>query len=180
MRSAPGPRPYLEPLCKAHRKLIGKFRSSNSSLTNYLKRFALRHQETDFLSGTTLAILGIDDKKYIAGFFSLAPVSVDRTPAQKVESLQRLPRFPIPGILLAQLAVDERARGQGLGRYLFEEALGRALRVVQDGPLRARLFVADAVDEAAVRFYEHFGMTRLAEGFPARMVLDLKKIIDGS
>lgn len=175
--SQAAPRPRLESLQRSHRRLVGSFQCAHSTLTTYLRRFALRHQEKDLLSRTTVAILHVGDDAFIAGYFSLAGVSVDREAAQQVASLQRLPGFPIPGVLLARLAVDRRASGQGLGRYLFEEALGRALRLVQDGPVHVRLFVADAIDENAVGFYRHFGMTRLSEGYPARMVLDLKKLV---
>jgi hypothetical protein len=36
--------------------------------------------------------------------------------------------------------------------------------------------VTDAIDEAAAKFYERFGFTRLADEFPCRMVLDLKPL----
>jgi len=95
-----------------------------------------------------------------------------------MESLRRLPGFPIPAVLLARLAVDERVQGQGLGRYLFEEALGMTLQLAYGGPVAFRLFVTDAIDEAAAKFYERFGFTRLAEEFPCRMVLDLKPLLE--
>jgi GNAT superfamily N-acetyltransferase len=94
------------------------------------------------------------------------------------ESLDRLPGFPIPGVLLARLAVDERVQGQGLGRYLFEQALGLTLQLARSGPVAFRLFVTDALDEVAARFYERFGFSRLADEFPCRMVLDLKPLLD--
>jgi GNAT superfamily N-acetyltransferase len=71
------------------------------------------------------------------------------------------------------LAVDERAQGQGVGRYLFEQALGLTLQLAHQGPLGFRLLVTDAIDDDAARFYEHFGLRRLSDGFPCRMVLDL-------
>jgi hypothetical protein len=37
--------------------------------------------------------------------------------------------------------------------------------------------VTDAIDEAAARFYEHFGFSRLTGEFPCRMVLDLKPLL---
>jgi GNAT superfamily N-acetyltransferase len=73
--------------------------------------------------------------------------------------------------------VDERVQGQGLGRYLFEEALGLTLQLARNGPVALRLFVTDAIDEAAAQFYERFGFARLTEEFPCRMVLDLKPLV---
>jgi len=37
---------------------------------------------------------------------------------------------------------------------------------------------ADAIDEAAAKFYERFHFSRLADEFPCRMVLDLKPLLD--
>jgi GNAT superfamily N-acetyltransferase len=80
-------------------------------------------------------------------------------------------------VLLARLAVDQRVQGQGLGRFLFEEALGLTLQLAQSGPVAFRLFVTDALDAQAARFYERFGFERLAEEYPCRMVLDLMLLL---
>jgi ribosomal protein S18 acetylase RimI-like enzyme len=116
-------------------------------------------------------------RKRVAGYFTLATAAVDRAAAERVQSLEGLPRFPIPAVLLARLAVDERVQGQGLGRHLLEEALGLTLQLAREGPVTFRLLVTDAIDEGAVAFYERFGFTRLAERFPCRMVLDLKPLL---
>ena len=77
----------------------------------------------------------------------------------------------------SRLAVDSRIRGQGLGRYLFEEALGLALQLAHTGPVAFRLLVTDAVDAQALSFYAHFGCQPLSEAFPCRMVLDLRPLL---
>jgi GNAT superfamily N-acetyltransferase len=82
--------------------------------------------------------------------------------------------------LLARLAVDARVQGQGLGRYLFEEALGLTLQLAHSGPIAFRLFVTDAIDADSVRFYERFGLARLADEFSSRMVLDLRPLVTAS
>ena len=166
----------IEVLGRQHRALLEDFRNQHRSLVEYLRRFALRHTEKDFLARTFLAIEGAAGAERLAGYFTLATASVERSTVDSMESLQRLPGFPIPAVLLARLAVDERLQGQGLGRYLFEEALGLTLQLAHSGPVAFRLFVTDAIDEAAAEFYERFGFTRLAEEFPCRMVLDLKPL----
>jgi len=168
----------IEPLVRDHRPLLRDFRNQVPSLVDYLKRYALRHVEKDLLARTYLAI---HHDVRLAGYFSLATVSVERSSVDEIEALSalsKLPRFPIPGVLLARLAVDERVQGQGLGRYLFEEALGRTIQLAANGPVAFRLFVADALDESAARFYERFGLARLSDEYPARMVLDLKPLLE--
>ena len=167
----------IETLGRQHRALLEDFRNQHQSLVDYLRRFALRHAEKDLLARTFLAIEGAAGAERLAGYFTLATASVERSTVGSMGSLDRLPGFPIPAVLLARLAIDERVQGQGLGRYLFEEALGMTLELARSGPVAFRLFVTDAIDGAAVEFYEHFGFTRLAEEFPCRMVLDLKPLV---
>ena len=167
----------IEVLERKHRALLNDFRNQAPDLIRYLQRFALRHIEKDLLARTYLAIDAQTGTDRLAGYFSLSTVSVERSSADELPGLSKLPRFPIPGILLARLAVDERAQGQGLGRYLFEEALGLTLELATSGPVAFRLFVTDAIDENAVRFYKRFGLVRLADALPARMVLDIKPLL---
>jgi len=168
---------HIEALSRRHRPLLKQFRNQATSLVEYLQRFALRHMEKDLLARTYVAVDSVGEEERIAGYFSLSAVSVDRSSVDEVEALARLPRFPIPGVLLARLAVDERAQGQGLGRFLFEEALGLALQMAMEGPVGFRLFVTDALDEGAAKFYKRFGLQRLSDRFPARMVLDIKPLL---
>lgn len=167
----------LELLAPHHRPLLPAFQSQHPSLSQYLKRFALRHSGKDLLSRTFVAIDDVRGDARIAGYFSLSAASIERASLSRLPELDRLPRFPVPGVLLARLAVDVRVQGQGLGRYLFEEALGLTLQLARTGPIAFRLFVTDAIDAPAARFYEHFGLARLADLFPCRMVLDLRPLL---
>lgn len=172
--------PRIEALQRKHRPLLRAFRNQAPSLVEYLRRYALRHSERDLLARAYLAIDADGGDERIAGYFSLATVSVERSSAGNIAGLASLPRFPIPGVLLARLAVDERVQGQGLGRYLFEEALGLSLQLATAGPVAFRLLVTDAVDERAARFYGRLGLHRLSDRCPARMVLDIKPLIEGA
>jgi GNAT superfamily N-acetyltransferase len=167
----------IEALEPAHRALVADFENQHRSLVEYLQRYALRHAKKDLLARTFVAIDDTTAGPRLAGYFSMATVSVERASVERHPNLARLPRFPIPGVLLARLAVDARLQGQGLGRYLFEEALGRTIQLAKAGPVAFRLFVTDAIDEGAVRFYERRGFARLGEAFPCRMVLDLAPLV---
>lgn len=167
----------IESLDRRHRALVGDFQNQHASLVEYIRRFALRHAEKDMLARTFVAIDHEEGDPRIAGYLSLSTASVERASASRVPELDRLPRFPIPGVLLARLAVDTRVQGQGLGRHLFEEALGLALQLCRAGPVMFRVLVTDAIDEDSARFYEHFGLARLSEGYPCRMVLDLRPLL---
>jgi GNAT superfamily N-acetyltransferase len=161
----------------AHRTLAADFENQHRSLVEYLQRYALRHARKDLLARTFVAVDDTSAGPRLAGYFSLSTVSVERASVERNPTLARLPRFPIPGVLLARLAVDARVQGQGLGRYLFEEALGLTIQLAKTGPVAFRLFVTDAIDEAAARFYERRGFARLSDAFPCRMVLDLAPFV---
>lgn len=75
---------------------------------------------------------------------------------------QRLPRYPlVPAALLGRLAVDLAWRGRRLGELLLADALRRVLDVEPN--LEIMAVVVDALDEQAIRFYEHFEFRRFAE-----------------
>ncbi len=138
---------------------------------------ARAHRQKDLLARTYVAVDRTSGSTRMAGYFSLAAASVERSSVARLPELDGLPRFPIPAVLIARLAVDSRVQGQGLGAYLFEEALGLTLQLARAGPLAFRLLVTDAIDERAVTFYARFGLQRLSDDFPCRMVLDLKTLL---
>jgi len=65
----------------------------------------------------------------------------------------------IPAVLLARLALDASLQGKGLGAVLLVDALARVVAATRT--VAARFVVVDAVDEAAVGFYEHHGFRRI-------------------
>src|SRR5262249_9802640 len=74
---------------------------------------------------------------------------------------EKLPLYPMPIILLAQLGVDTTAQGRGMGEFLLFNALARAERLnAQSATYAVRV---DAIDEEAKSFYLKFGFTPLAD-----------------
>lgn len=68
---------------------------------------------------------------------------------------------PVPLIVIGRLAVDRRFQGQGLGRGLLKDALGRALLV--SAVVGARAIVVHAIDSAAAAFYRRQGFVALPD-----------------
>jgi len=157
--------------------LVGGFENDEPELVTYLRRWALRHQERGGLGRTWVAVDEVGGEQRLAGYFTLAAASLERR-LVTVGALDRLPRFPIPAVLLARLAVDRRVQGQGLGTWLFDEALRKTLMLASEGPIGVRVLVTDAKTERAAAFYNRKGLVRLTEGrWPCRMVLDLKPLL---
>jgi hypothetical protein len=82
----------IEALARRHKPLLSKFENQHPSLTEYVRRYALRHQEKDLLARTFLAIQPSGSDERVAGYFTLTTTSVERRSVSIVESLQRLPQ----------------------------------------------------------------------------------------
>lgn len=132
------------------------FRCGKPSLDDWLHRYA-HQQEKDNSARTTYLV---DEREArIAGYFTLVTYRLeveDLTPEVK-----RRPRYPMPAMLLARLAVDEHYQGKGLGRILLYEALKRLARGSED--IGFEVVVVDALDEDAACFYLRFGFRRFAD-----------------
>ena len=94
------------------------------------------------------------------GYYTLASGSVAfETLPKKVA--KRLPRHPIPVVLLARLAVDQVAQGAGLGRRLLVDALERCLGLSRELGIHA--VEVDAIDDQASAFYQKYGFVALGD-----------------
>jgi predicted N-acetyltransferase YhbS len=119
-------------------------------LNEYLKKYALQNQKKD----AARTYVATTEENRIVGYYTLVfgSISVAETPE---EISAGLGKYPVPVILLARLAVDEKEKGKGLGKTLLRDALLRAVRASEIAGLRA--FLVHAKDAAAKAFYEKFG-----------------------
>jgi GNAT superfamily N-acetyltransferase len=120
----------------------------HSSLTDWLKRFARMNQA----SGDTRTYVVHRDLK-VVGYYSLAPGSISRK-AATARASKAAPE-PIPVVLLARLAIDQREQGQGLGAALLKDALQRAYAGAQI--IGGRAILVHAIDPEAAAFYRKYG-----------------------
>ena len=99
------------------------FRSGNADLDRFLHLFAGQSQFRHHVGVTYVAV---QDER-ILGYATVAPghVEIDALP---VSRRKQLPRYPLPVLRLARLAVDESARGTGLGTQLLRFVLLLARR----------------------------------------------------
>ncbi len=106
------------------------------------------------------------------GYYTLASGAID------VESLpakqgRKLPRHPVPVVLLARLSVDRTVHGRGLGGFLLRDALIRSLDLSETLGIHA--VIVDALDAEARAFYERFGFAALTDD-PMRLFLPVSTI----
>lgn len=133
----------VEPLGARHD--TSQFRSGSLELDHWL----VEHAATARGQGTRTYV-ALDEADEVVGYFAIAPHALERE--ELAHRLARGAPARIPAVLLAKLARDVRHRGEGLGSELLVEALVVTVRAARQ--VGGRLLVVDAVDEAAVRFYE--------------------------
>jgi GNAT superfamily N-acetyltransferase len=151
--------PRVERITAEHE--VDTFSSGNESLDSWLVVSGLDSDR----AGTARVYLWLDEM-VVLGYFAIAPhvVRRDTTPP----SVGRGAPEVIPAVLLARLALAERAHGIGKGGELLSDALRFSLEAIRVGG--GRLIVVDAIDQNAHDFYEHFGF-RPAVGSPGRLVM---------
>ena len=136
-----------EPLIASHD--TSSFDCGKAPLNHFLQRYALINQAT----GSARTFVSLSGQK-IGGYYSLAAASAEHA-AVPLRISKGLARHPIPMLLLARLAVDLAAQGQGLGRSLLQSALGKYLQASE--VIGCRAVMVHAIDEAAIGFYQGYG-----------------------
>jgi GNAT superfamily N-acetyltransferase len=98
------------------------FRSGDEALDLYLHRYAGQNQFRHHVGVTYVAV----EEERILGFVTVSPGSLD---AEDLPSGRKAPPYPVPILRVARLAVDEAARGRGLGKALLRYAVELAERM---------------------------------------------------
>jgi len=127
---------------------VQTFDCGKHELTEWLRSYALQNQQ----AGASRVYV-VHRAGRVGGYHALAAASVEpeETPGRVKKGLAR---HPIPVILLARLAVDLTARGQGLGAALLKDALQRSVSAADE--IGARAVLVHAKDDEAKAFYRHF------------------------
>jgi GNAT superfamily N-acetyltransferase len=128
------------------------FRSGDADLDSFFQKYAWQNQFRHHIGNTYVAV-----ERRILGFMtvSVSSMEFERLPA---DLKRKLPRYPIPVLRVARLAISEDAQGQGIGRRLMRAAFAMAIE------LRAKLGCAGVVVDAkrgAESFYSSFGFEPL-------------------
>jgi len=159
-----GPFSAPAPLTAEHD--LSQFRCSHSDLTDWLQRRA-RANEAMQASRTWVTCLGVQ----VVGYYALAAGAIEREVVPG--SMRRNMPTPIPAVILARLAVDERCHRQGLGKGLLRHAVLRSLQVAE--AIGTRILLAHAIDVQAVEFYEKQGFSSAPQDSQL-VLLDLMKV----
>jgi GNAT superfamily N-acetyltransferase len=154
-----------------------RFRSGNPDLDRFFQAYAGQNQFRHHVGVTYVAVEAGD----VLGYLTVAPgtIEIDDLPAP---ARRGLPRYPLPVLRLARLAVDSSVRGRGLGEQLLRFSLGLVLTMDEDYGCLG--IVVDA-KPGAEPFYRRYGFRPidLLEGLsearprPAPMFLPTSEIL---
>jgi GNAT superfamily N-acetyltransferase len=112
----------------------------------------------------------VDASRQILGYYTLSAYSV-RLAQLPAELARRLPKYPfLPATLLGRLAVSQAHQGKKLGSLLLMDALHRSWK--NSDEVASIGVVAEAMNEAARRFYLHHEFAPLAD-HPDRLFIPM-------
>jgi predicted N-acetyltransferase YhbS len=145
----------IERLDPGHER--GGFDCGKPSLNDFLLTLVNQYEKRN-LGRTYVATEG--DDRHVLGYYTLSSgsVNVGSLPAKQAK---KLPRHAVPVILLARLAVDQRAQGKGVGGHLLRDGITRSLDLSENLGIHA--IVVDAIDDAAKSFYVKYGFIPLLD-----------------
>ena len=150
-----------------HRK---DFTSGNARLDEYLKK----HMTQGVKKNIVKAYVAVSDSMDVIGYYTLS-ASFVRWDDLQAEDAKKLPKYPVPAVLLARMGTDEKARAQRLrvGSRLLIHALKQALKASES--IGVQCVIVDAKPEA-VGFYSRFGFIPLKDGEGLRLYISTETI----
>lgn len=152
---ADGPGWAIEPIRKDHAREA--FDCGIEELNAFIRRYA-RQNEEHGLSRTFVAVR--PGSLRVFGYHTLRSGQVEIRDLSP-EEVRRFPRYPVPVVHLARLAVDREARGRGLGELLLLDALFKAHEAAS--VIAAYAVEVEALNEPARLFYLRYGFRELLD-----------------
>jgi len=155
----------IERLTRAHDR--NAFDCGEEALNNYIQRLALQNDERSI--GRTFVAAEAGSSR-ILGYYTLATGKIT---FESIPDNKKLPRMPIPMVLLGRWAVDNGSKGSGLGKFLLLHALWRSQQIASHAGVYA--VEVDALHEQAAQFYQKYGFTPLLDD-PLHLYLSMRTI----
>jgi predicted N-acetyltransferase YhbS len=125
------------------------FQSGDEAFDLFFHRYAGQNQFRAHTGVTYVAI----EAGHILGFATVSPRHVDIEDLPE-RTRKKLPRYPVPVLGLARLAVDKHARSQGLGAQLLRFVFKLAAKMAEE--VGCAGVVVDA-KPGAIEFYAKYG-----------------------
>ncbi len=141
------------------------------TLNDYIKKYAKQNHEKGIAK--TFVALEESASLQVDGFYTLSASTIEFDSLPDF-SQKCLPAYPIPAILVGKLAIDNNAKGQGLGTELLIDALLRSAKAAQD--VAAFAVKVDAIDSTVRDFYLKYEFIPFQDQ-PLSLFLPIKTIV---
>ena len=147
------------------------FDCGEPSLNQYLHRYA--NQDVRRRVNRVFVASPPGEPGQVIGYYSLSAGSLaaDDLP-EKLR--RRLPKYPVPVVLLGRLAVANSYQGKGFGSILLTDSLRRVLEASQVMAIYAVL--VDALNDRAAEYYRQFGFIPMPSQ-PLKLFLPLDSVV---
>lgn len=152
------------------------FDCGETELNNFIKNFAAKHMHAGISRTMVLpASNSLPDGKYpICTFYTIAPSTIQRNNLPQAMA-KKLPHYPIPIFLIAQLAVHKEYQDQGLGKITLIKALEYLWEI--NAHMKAYAVVVDCLNDTAQKFYRQYSFQILCHNNTrTRMFLPMKTV----
>lgn len=134
---------------------LSSFRNGlHASLDDWLRQRALA---SEGLSARTYVVCHTGSPARVVGYYAISTAMEQRLALPGAKLRRGMPE-QIPLLLIGRLAVDREFQGIGLGGDLLADALRRCVAAAEIAGVRG--VITHAIDDDAVRFYEHHGFKR--------------------
>jgi len=145
----------VQPLDRTHER--ASFSCGSLPLDDFLRHLVSQYEKRRL--GRTY-VAHRPDERHVLGYYTLASGAVSFASLPPAYG-KKLPRHPIPVVLLARLAVALEVQDRGLGRFLLMDALRRCDELSER--LGVHAVEVEAIDDDARRFYEKYGLIALGD-----------------
>ena len=137
------------------KSILRKFDCDIEVLNEFLSQYAIKNDEL----GIGRTFVALNHNNFVSGYFTLATAQVAY---QKIPDKYRdkLPKYPIPALRIARLAVDKELQGKGVGGWLLSQVFIKTIQVAEITGLY--LIIVDA-KETSKSFYEHYGFQKFMD-----------------
>lgn len=152
------------------------FDCGEKELDTFLKTQASKHMNVGISKTMVLAdnLEKAENNYPICAFFTVAPSSIKRE-SLPAKLAKKLPHYPIPVFLIAQLAINKSYQGKGFGKITLIKALEYLWRV--NSQMAAYAIIVDCLNDKVLAFYEKYGFKILGEfNGKTRMYIPMKTI----
>lgn len=119
---------------------LKKFDCGTEVLNEFLSRYSLKNDD-------------------IVGYFTLATEQVVFEDIPD-EYRGKLPKYPIPSLRIARLAVDKDLHGKGIGKWLLAQVF---IKIVHVAEITGLYFIIVDAKETSKSFYEHYGFIKFKD-----------------